>query len=1684
MPTLVQTYVVNPTAGSTNRPTMTTASFTPVANELLVVKVSASASDVTCGTPTGGGLTWTLRASQTGTANSANGYLWTARVGSNPSAMTVSVARTDSTTASRATVLVVERWSNAALATTPATNATKLGTAGTAPSATVTSTAVNSVITWFDTDYTASNTATAAYRTTSATPTQNNAVRITTNNVIQHWSAWQPVTTVAAQTIGMSAPTQRWTMLGIEILDDQNPVYRTRFQTGFQEGMESGTDSYQSATPTAVTGVPRFTTGTAQQITLGANNAQNPNAGASAGTTFQRSESYANPYAYNAPGFDSSNLIGPGFTGYFGFSIGFDKSFPVDPNSWQIITQWKNNGSGSPPLELIVDEGMLALDGNNGSWKYNLCPIVPGNEYNIIIQPTFTESASTSNLNVWVNGVQVLTNQKPVGAGLLYSGVKSYLKVGMYRNASVIPEAATIWYGAVCFDTDYNKVNNYLLATTVDPDPLTPLAPAFASLKDEFSTGTLDTTDKWANTYNPANNTPCAVVNGRARVYADPGPNYASIQSKDAWRLADSAVMVQVPVVAKVTNGASTGTVQTAMIVQSAATANATPGTRLSIAQRSDLNKIQFRVETNYGDANAVQIDYDPVAHRWWRMRHDGANLYWETSPDSNVWTIQRTATAPTWITNVDQRVVLESWRDNGPGDYAEFDSFNTYNDTINATSTNYDGASQMAATAAISTPFPSRNQQSSEQFDNAVATLTAIANQTLGMQIAMNGGPATYAGQPFVTVRGVGSTMPATAAMSSQPALVGAAALAATASASFNGYAVRPLSVQLTATAQLNADATVLPALYVLMYSSGNMELNPRTVMQATSGMSATALASFEAYKQTWGQSTLPATASLAANAVLRQVAAASLSAPASLSVATPAVNNRLAISMTAPASLFASLGPATYQMSYTFAAYTSMSTPSTRGNLAASVNLNAPASLLNPDVFFIETTANANSDMSVAPVKQGHALAAVLGATARMTSAAQRVQVIANNALTQDDSLSSYLVADGRVAVLGGITISATARIQTDPYVYTPVIAPPKGERVIQSPLPVLRLYMFDTMTGRVAFELPYSSLSWSSKLNSYGDMSATLVVESVLDKMYAQGAANPRKAFREFLTGPYRFSLGVVYGSAVLFAGPFLPSSDPADSPTVDIKAVEIHKIFENRILINPGSGTVSDPSRDVIFKAATKRGHIYRVVEHATNGLGRKLPIICSDPPLLRGDQIVKYNSYDLVTAAKALEELVTSDGGPDLRFDPFLIEGDDGLYINWDMKIGDPYLDGPLYTWDDANATISRDTDAVSLATWVYSPGSGQDRGKAVGQSHSDYLTMLGFPVLEKVQGDNTSEVDLRSLDSFAAAAVRAGQEPTQKWSLKVPRDGLQAVGSYRVGDPIRLDIRKHLTIDPGTYDKRITEIAGDDSDLVTLTVEDDVVESNEYPVIIGAAAPPVTSSRWASGNVFEGMLNKPENFNSAVPTVDPENSVYRANSLHISLLGDGVQQPGPGASARSGDQRVILEPATPGRQGTGGSFGEGSRGAFGISFVLGENFPVNTNSWQVIAQLKDDAPYNYSAPFEVRIGNGMLAVGGWNGAFYREIAPVEAGERYDVVVEIYFSAYVNRNWYSVWVNGVQYVFQAQTGPDTATIYYGYRSYFQIGLYRDAAIIEPASIDFGAVAYDSDVRAVLAYMQET
>lgn len=198
--------------------------------------------------------------------------------------------------------------------------------------------------------------------------------------------------------------------------------------------------------------------------------------------------------------------------------------------------------------------------------------------------------------------------------------------------------------------------------------------PLLTTLTDNFNDGVIG--PNWGDSYGGVTET-----GGQARVPLAAGA-YAGYQTGRAWTLAGASIYLKTPVLP----AASTGTdVGVHFMITSAV-----EGTGIGFKINRVTGKLRMQSNTDYYDADAVEITYDATNHLWLRLREDGTNVYWDTSPNGSTWTNRRTLATPAWITAaVDTCAVdLFCYRDAGVTDFATYDNVNTLSDGAVVTGT------------------------------------------------------------------------------------------------------------------------------------------------------------------------------------------------------------------------------------------------------------------------------------------------------------------------------------------------------------------------------------------------------------------------------------------------------------------------------------------------------------------------------------------------------------------------------------------------------------------------------------------------------------------------------------------------------------------------------------------------------------------------------------------------------------------------------------------------------------------------------------------------------------------------------------------------------------------------------------------------------------------------------------
>lgn len=140
----------------------------------------------------------------------------------------------------------------------------------------------------------------------------------------------------------------------------------------------------------------------------------------------------------------SGRLEPDGSESWYRWAVLFPADFPASPK-WQLFTQWHHDGCcGSPPVEFhVTGEQVNFTVQGRALWK---TPLVRGAWHELMLHVRWSADPSVGFAELWYDGVQVLP-RTPVATA--FEGMRNYLKIGYYRDASIQPTATVYVDGMV-----------------------------------------------------------------------------------------------------------------------------------------------------------------------------------------------------------------------------------------------------------------------------------------------------------------------------------------------------------------------------------------------------------------------------------------------------------------------------------------------------------------------------------------------------------------------------------------------------------------------------------------------------------------------------------------------------------------------------------------------------------------------------------------------------------------------------------------------------------------------------------------------------------------------------------------------------------------------------------------------------------------------------------------------------------------------------------------------------------------------------------------------------------------------------------------------------------------------------------------------------------------------------------
>ena len=360
-----------------------------------------------------------------------------------------------------------------------------------------------------------------------------------------------------------------------------------------------------------------------------------------------------------------------------------------------------------------------------------------------------------------------------------------------------------------------------------------------------------------------------------------------------------------------------------------------------------------------------------------------------------------------------------------------------------------------------------------------------------------------------------------------------------------------------------------------------------------------------------------------------------------------------------------------------------------------------------------------------------------------------------------------------------------------------------------------------IFETVTGDVVRTVDPQSGSWTQTLNDPDTLTAKFDLNDP-----AVAAVDWRNA-----ATPWKFSLCANEAGKII-GGPITSQSYDNDSKILTVQATGIEALLKRRIiksalawfqpLVDP-SNELPRPALDVTY-AGTDLGTIIRDLVSDTINSGEPgafLPIIFEGARV--GTRTRSYTAVDLKTVAAAIEDIMGSEKGPDMRFD--LIEHPtETLKYQWRLFTGSeakPRLANPVehpfeVQGDNAASALSIDIDPSGIGSVAWGT-SGRSSDKVLaGMRRLDTLVDAGFPLLELTNTSHQDVVIQSTLDGHLDEQLRTSQAPVEFWSFRHQLHAAPYLQELIPGDYCTVRVLGDPFIVDGTYSRRIVAISGDE----------------------------------------------------------------------------------------------------------------------------------------------------------------------------------------------------------------------------------------------------------------------------
>lgn len=307
------------------------------------------------------------------------------------------------------------------------------------------------------------------------------------------------------------------------------------------------------------------------------------------------------------------------------------------------------------------------------------------------------------------------------------------------------------------------------------------------------------------------------------------------------------------------------------------------------------------------------------------------------------------------------------------------------------------------------------------------------------------------------------------------------------------------------------------------------------------------------------------------------------------------------------------------------------------------------------------------------------------------------------------------------------------------------------------------------FDLLTGQPIMRLPAVSFSYATAVNSPGSGSVKMLIPE----------ASAGRGLRERLM-PWHTTVAFMRGARVLFAGPVTARSVDRESQSVTLHLGGCWDLLEKRLVLNHalaakwknGEVLIDEDSPAPEWQLALKGS--FRDIARGLIAESQKWGPLPIDLPATEGGvQVRNYDGFDFATVAERLKQLGGVQGGPEIRFDPYLKNGN----LRFELRAEDELIDH-IWRWNEAipgqRVTLEAvDEDGDLMATECYALGGRKEDLVLVARSSTDRLTAAGWPLMQVADTTHSTVSELGTLLGHAADTVTRGMVTQESFKLRV-----------------------------------------------------------------------------------------------------------------------------------------------------------------------------------------------------------------------------------------------------------------------------------------------------------------------